>query len=75
MVVGIDLSKGASQILACEGCVEGKQAKASFLSDGGTRATQVLELVHFHMCRSMKTLSFDGVRYFVTFIDDLSKKT
>ena len=43
MGFGIDLSKGASQILPCEGCVEGKQARASFPSDGGIRATQVLE--------------------------------
>ena len=74
MVVGMDLGKCASQILACEGCVEGKQVRASFPSDGGTRATQVLKLVHFDVCRPMKTLSFGGARYFVTFIDDFSKK-
>ena len=74
MVVGMDLGKGASQILACEECVEGKQARASFPSDGGTRATQVLELVHSYVCGTMKTLSFGGARYFVTFIDDFSRK-
>ena len=74
MVVGMDLGKGASQILACEGCVEGKQARASFPSDGGTRATQVLELVHSDVCGPMKILSFGGARYFVTFIDDFSRK-
>ena len=74
MVVGMDLGKGASQMLACEGCVEGKQARASFPSDGGTRATQVLELVHSDVCGPMKTLSFGGARYFVTFIDDFSRK-
>ena len=72
MVVGMDLGKGASQILPCEGCVEGKQARASFPSDGGTRATQVLELVHSDVCGPMKTLSFGGAKYFVTFIDDFS---
>ena len=74
MVVDMDLGKGASQMLACEGCVEGKQARASFPSDGGTRATQVLELVHSDVCGPMKTLSFGGARYFVTFIDDFSRK-
>ena len=69
MVVGMDLGKGASQILACEGCVEGKQARTTFPSDGGTRATQVLKLVLSDVCGPMKTLSFGGARYFVTFID------
>ena len=48
--------------------------RASFPSDGGTRATQVLELVHSDVCGPMKTLSFGGARYFVTFIDDFSRK-
>ena len=74
MVVGMDLGKGASQILACEGCVESKQARTAFPNDGGTRATEVLELVHSDVCGLMKSLSFGGVRYFVTFIDDLSRK-
>ena len=74
MVVGMDLGKGDSQILVCEGCVEGKQTRASFSNDGGTRATQVLELVHPNVCKPMKTLSFGGTKYFVTFIDDFSKK-
>ena len=34
MVVGMDLGTGASQVLACERCVEGKQARASFPSVG-----------------------------------------
>ena len=34
----------------------------------------MLELVHSNVCRSMKILSFGGARYFVTFIDDFSKK-
>ena len=55
-------------------CVEDKQARASFPSDGGTRATQVLELVHSNVYRPIKTLSFGGARYFVTFIDDLLEK-
>ena len=33
MVVGMDLGKGASQILICEECIEDKQARASFPSD------------------------------------------
>ena len=74
MVVDVNLGKGASQIFPCEGSVEGKQARASFPSDGGMRATQVLELVHSDVCGPMKILSFGGARYFVTFIDDFSRK-
>ena len=53
MVVGMDLGKGASQILATSTCVEDKQA-----SNGGTRANQVSELVHSDVCGLMKTLPF-----------------
>jgi hypothetical protein len=58
----------------CEGCVQGKQARRPFPTDGGTRATKILELVHSNVCGPMKTPSIEGARYFLTFIDDFSRK-
>lgn len=76
MVFGMDLGKLSSNIdsIECEGCVEGKQARKSFPKDGATRANKPLELVHSDVCGPMKTLSLGGTRYFLTFIDDFSRK-
>ena len=38
------------------------------------RATKILELVHSDVCGPMKTPSIGGARYFLTFIDDFSRK-
>jgi IS30 family transposase len=38
------------------------------------RASKLLELVHSDVCGPMKTTSRGGARYFVTFIDDFSRK-
>jgi transposase InsO family protein len=58
----------------CEGCVEGKQHHKPFPSDGGMRATKPLEIVHSDVCGPMRTTSLDVARYFVTYIDDFSRK-
>jgi transposase InsO family protein len=58
----------------CEGCIEGKQHRKPFPSDGGMRATKPLEIVHSDVCDPMRTTSLGGARYFVTYIDDFSRK-
>ncbi len=45
-----------------------------FPKDETTRASKFLELVHNDVCGPMKTTSRGGARYFVTFIDDFSRK-
>jgi transposase InsO family protein len=45
-----------------------------FPKDGATRATKVLEIVHSNVCGPMKNMSLGGARYFLTFIDDFSRK-
>jgi len=76
MVSGIDLGKLPCKVepFACEGCVEGKLARQPFPTDGANRATKVLELVHSDVCGPMRTTSFGGAKYFLTFIDDFSRK-
>ena len=74
MVSGMNLGPRPSSSLICEGCIEGKQHRAAFPSNEGTRATKALEIVHSDVCGPMRTTSIGGARYFVTFIDDLSRK-
>ena len=76
LVSGLDLPNlhGDNLLKACEGCIEGKQQRHSFPKEGATRATKVLGLVHSDVCGPMKTLSLGGARYFLTFIDDFSRK-
>ena len=73
MVGGMQVKKATCD-LACEACIEGKQARKPFPSDGATRAAKVLEIVHSDVCGPMKTTSMGGARYFLTFIDDFSRK-
>jgi hypothetical protein len=58
----------------CEGCVKGKHQITSFPKDETTRALELLEIVHTNVCRPMKTTSHGGARYFLTFINDFSRK-
>ncbi len=59
----------------CEGCIKGKHQRTSFPKDGTTKASQLLEIVHIDVCGPMRTALHGGARYFLTFIDDFSKKT
>uniref|UniRef100_A0A251RQH2 Putative ribonuclease H-like domain, GAG-pre-integrase domain protein n=1 Tax=Helianthus annuus TaxID=4232 RepID=A0A251RQH2_HELAN len=58
----------------CEGCVSGKQARKAFSKKVTWQATKPLELVHFDICGPMRTKSIGGCKYFITFIDDYSRK-
>ncbi|GJR65252.1 retrovirus-related pol polyprotein from transposon TNT 1-94 [Tanacetum coccineum] len=58
----------------CEPCVLGKQKKASFVKSGNTRKLQRLELVHTDVYGPISVASIGGSRYYVTFIDDCSRK-
>ena len=73
MVSGLHLGH-CSMNVTCEGCIQGKQQRKPFPSGVATRAKQLLELVHSDVCGPMRTPSLGGARYFVTFIDDFSRK-
>ena len=52
----------------CIECIKGKQIeKRKF---GANRCTDVLELVHTDICGPFPIASWNGQRYFITFIDD-----
>ncbi|WVY91926.1 hypothetical protein V8G54_037440 [Vigna mungo] len=59
----------------CEECVIGKQARTSFPRSSEYRAKKQLELIHTDLCGPITPESFSGKRYFVSFIDDFSRRT
>ena len=58
----------------CDYCLFGKQHIVSFQKNS-TRKLKKLELVYSNVCRPMEVDSLSGNKYFVTFIDDASRKT
>lgn len=60
-------------IPTCTVCLQGKQHRQSFKKKG-TRVGEVLELVHSDLCGPMENVSIGESRYFLTFIDDASRK-
>lgn len=52
----------------------GKYVKATF-PKSDRRADDVLGLIHSDICGPMSTISLSGAEYFVTFVDDHSRKT
>ena len=58
----------------CKWCARGKNIKNQFpKSETMTKGT--LELIHSNVCGPMPSTSLSGYEYYVTFIDDYSKKT
>lgn len=58
---------------ACISCLEGKQTRNPFPKKG-SRAKSLLQLVHSDLCGPMESKSLGGAKYFLTFIDDFSRK-
>ena len=73
MVRGLPQIEATRQV--CEGCVLGKQARLSFPVGDTWRAKAPLQLVHTDICGPLDPMSYGGNRYFITFIDDFSRKT
>ncbi|XP_050940564.1 uncharacterized protein LOC127149396 [Cucumis melo] len=73
MVTGLPQIKSHSEI--CEDCVVGKQHRDRFPTEKSWRAKHVLELIHYDLCGPINPTLNGGKRYFVTFIDDYSRKT
>ena len=58
----------------CSNCLAGKQNRVSFQRHPPSRKSEILDLVHSDVCGPMKTRTLGGSVYFVTFIDDHSRK-
>ena len=59
----------------CEKCVYGKQKRVSFLKAGKQNKSEKLELVHTDVWGPVQVQSLSGSHYYVTFIDDATRKT
>ena len=58
----------------CKGCAKGKNIKNPF-SKSETKTKGMLELIHSDVCGPMSSTSLSGFEYYITFIDDYSRKT
>eukprot|EP00253_Pinus_taeda_P028641 PITA_28641 len=59
----------------CSGCVLGKHHRDSFDKRASSHASAPLQLVHSDLCGPLPVASFSGCKYFLTFIDDFSRRT
>ncbi|WOG95118.1 hypothetical protein DCAR_0314420 [Daucus carota subsp. sativus] len=59
----------------CEACVKGKQHRQSFPVGKSWRARRPLEIVHTDIAGPFDISSLGGNRYYLTFIDDFSRKS
>ncbi|GKV52942.1 hypothetical protein SLEP1_g59492, partial [Rubroshorea leprosula] len=73
MVNGLPHFDSPSEI--CEIYVVSKQHRDSFPKDRSWRTKQVLDLVHSDLCGPINPTSNGGKQYFITFVDDYSRKT
>lgn len=58
----------------CDVCMYAKQVRKPFPTQG-SRATNVLDLIHTDVCGKLYPASYNRKHYFVTFIDDFSRYT
>ena len=65
---------GDQQCGVCRGCALGKNDKRPFQSSD-SKAKGILDLIHSDLCEPMFVATLSGFSYFVTFIDDSSRKT
>ncbi|OUC45660.1 integrase core domain protein [Trichinella nativa] len=56
-------------------CLKGKQCRLPFSKLATKGSEDVLELVHSGICGPMQVVSVGGTRYFLSFIDDFSRKS
>lgn len=72
MVKGLPFFKDSSK--SCPGCFVGKQHRDVIPKKSQWRASHKLQLVHADICGPITPNSNSNKRYFITFIDDFSRK-
>ncbi|XP_048481491.1 uncharacterized protein LOC105390889 [Plutella xylostella] len=70
---GVQMDHKTENAILCTTCLAGKQTRQPF-KHTGTRASALLEVIHSDVCGPMEEQSLGGARYYVTFIDDYSRK-
>ena len=59
----------------CENCVYGKQKRVRFLRAGKQKKSEKLDIFHTDVWGLAQVQSLGGFCYYVTFIDDATRKT
>lgn len=72
-VTGVSFKKGENSP-PCQACLKGKQARQPFPRSEHKLADNKLVLIHTDVAGPMHIESYSGHRYFLTFIDDYSRK-
>ncbi|XP_074342697.1 uncharacterized protein LOC141680342 [Apium graveolens] len=72
MVIGLPKIDHLDDV--CGTCQLGKQHRTPFPSQPTWRAKRPLQLIHSDLCGPMSIFSLGGNRYFISFIDDYSRK-
>lgn len=73
IVIGLPRFRIEDMHKVCEACQLGKQTKHAFPQDRHV-SRNVLEIVHYDVWGLAKTTSMGGCKYYVTFIDDHTRK-
>jgi transposase InsO family protein len=68
------LSKIEKPDYMCEVCTLDKQHLLPFPKGRSCRAKHPLQLMHTNICGRLVPVSYGGNKYFITFIDDYSRK-
>ena len=68
-------NKPFKYISVCEGCIFGKQSRQKFPSNNHKKTERPLQLIHSDLCGPMQSLSLDGNKYLISFIDDYTRFT
>ena len=58
----------------CKGCAKGKNTKKTFPSSE-RKAKGISKVIHFDVCGPMSSNTLSGYVYYVSFIDEFSRKT
>lgn len=75
LVNGVVIKGDRSVLAKCVPCLLGKQSRQPFQrAEVVIKSKKVLELIHTDVCGPMESDSVGGAKYFVTFIDDHSRK-
>ena len=69
---GVDI-RSQDKLSFCEACVQGKSHRQPHYPLKAGRSKEKLKLVHTDVCGPMRTQSFRGSCYFITFTDDYSR--
>ncbi|CAL0302269.1 unnamed protein product [Lupinus luteus] len=72
LVTGLPEIKLQSKV--CDTCLTSKEARTSFGNHSQTRAIDLLHVVYSDVCGPFEVPSLGGNRYFVSFVDEFSRK-